>query len=134
MAVPQDVTIVTLGARDLPSLRSFYAGWGWIETEESSESWAAFEVGGVLLSLYPIELLGQEAAPGHSSPAPGWNGVTLAINVDSAIELEEMFEAAVDAGASVVAAPARREWGGMSGYVADPEDNRWELAVGSDAG
>lgn len=32
------------------------------------------------------------------------------------------------AGARVVGAPVDREWGGYSGYVADPEGNRWEIA------
>ena len=32
------------------------------------------------------------------------------------------------AGAVSVAEPADREWGGRSGYVADPEGNRWEIA------
>ena len=132
MAVPQRVSIVTLGARDLASLRSFYARWGWIETEASSEDWSAFDVGGWLLSLYPIDLLGKEAAPEAPTPVAGWNGVTLAINVQSEVDLRAMFDAAVAAGATLVAPISRREWGGMSGYVADPEDNRWELAVGSE--
>jgi len=34
----------------------------------------------------------------------------------------------VAAGARVVGAPVDREWGGYSGYVADPEGNRWEIA------
>lgn len=32
------------------------------------------------------------------------------------------------AGAVAVAEPTDREWGGYSGYIADPEGNRWELA------
>ena len=61
-----------------------------------------------------------------------WNGVTLAINVQSEADLRAMFDAAVAAGAALVAPVVRRAWGGMSGYVADPEGNRWELAVGSE--
>lgn len=131
VTVPQRVTIVTLGARDLSGLRSFYSRWGWIESDESNESWVAFEVGGTLLSLYPLALLGDEAAPGLPQPEPGWNGVTFAINVESEADLMAMFDAAVEAGATVVARPTRRTWGGMSGYVADPEGNRWEMAAGS---
>ncbi len=132
VAIPQRVSIVTLGARDLASLRSFYARWGWTETEDASECWSAFDVGGWLLSLYPINLLGDEAAPDAPTPEAGWNGVTLAINVQSEADLRAMYDAATAAGAALVAPVSRREWGGMSGYVADPEGNRWELAVGSD--
>lgn len=132
MGIPQRVSIVTLGARDLASLRSFYARWGWTETEDASEHWSAFDVGGWLLSLYPIDLLGDEAAPDAPVPEAGWNGVTLAINVQSEVDLLTMFDSALTAGAALVAPVSRRDWGGMSGYVADPEGNRWELAVGSD--
>ena len=128
MPVPQRVNIVTLGVRDLSSLRSFYARWGWTEAEDSTEKWAAFDVGGWLLALYPIDDLGNEAAPGFK-PQPGWNGITLAINVETEEELRLIFEAAVDAGATVVAPITSREWGGVSGYLADPEGNRWELAT-----
>ncbi len=133
MFVPQKVSIVTLGARDLAGLRLFYSKWGWTETEEASEFWTAFDVGGWLLSLYPIGSLGDEAAPGSPAPDPGWNGVTSAINVESESDLVAVYEAAVAAGADAVSPVTRRAWGGISGYVADPEGNRWELAVGSDA-
>jgi len=29
---------------------------------------------------------------------------------------------------TLVVAPAAREWGGYSGYVADPDGFRWEIA------
>jgi catechol 2,3-dioxygenase-like lactoylglutathione lyase family enzyme len=129
--VPQTVSIVTIGARDLASLRSFYTGWGWSETEDASDFWTAFDVGGWLLSLYPIDALGNEAAPDALAPSAGWNGITFAINLQSEADLASVFDAAVAAGAQVITPVTRREWGGISGYVADPEGNRWELAVGS---
>ena len=132
MAIPQRVSIVSLGARDLASLRSFYVGWGWTEADDATESWSAFDVGGWLLSLFPLDLLGDEAAPDAPTPEAGWNGVTFAINVQSEVDLRAMFDAAVAAGATPVAPISRRDWGGLSGYVADPEGNRWELAVGSE--
>jgi hypothetical protein len=36
--------------------------------------------------------------------------------------------ASVAAGATPVAAPVARDWGGRSAYIADPEGNRWEIA------
>jgi uncharacterized protein len=119
---------VTLGARDLPALWSFYRAWGWVE-RGSEDDWVAFDAGGTLLALYPIGSLGAEAAPGMASPDAGaWNGVTLAINVRDAALVDEAFRRALDAGAVAVAEPQEREWGGRSGYVADPEGNRWEIA------
>ncbi|WP_433133245.1 VOC family protein [Micromonospora sp. CA-240977] len=52
----------------------------------------------------------------------------LACVVDGREEVDLAFAAAVAAGATVVAAPTDRPWGGRSGYIADPEGNRWEIA------
>jgi catechol 2,3-dioxygenase-like lactoylglutathione lyase family enzyme len=125
------LTYVTLGARDLGALRAFYQRWGWPEREGSSDSFATYEAGGVILALYPIELLGEEAAPGEGVPAAGWNGITLGMNV-ARDEGDAEFDRAVAAGATEVARPVERAWGGYTGYVADPEGNRWEIAWAPD--
>lgn len=127
MTLPQQLTVVTLGARDLPSLRAFYSRLGWTERDGSDDNFTTYRAGSVVLALYPIERLGAEAAPGEAPPATGWNGVTLAVNVASEAEVDTAHQAAIDAGAMVVGSPERREWGGYSGYVADPEGNRWEV-------
>ena len=85
--------------------------------------------GGVLLTLYPLDELAAEAAPELGVPASaGFSGVTLACNVDSQEQVDIAFAAAVAAGATPVAEPVARDWGGRSGYIADPEGNRWEIA------
>ncbi|PPK92280.1 hypothetical protein CLV92_11526 [Kineococcus xinjiangensis] len=129
MAVPQRISFITLGARDLPRLRAFYAAWGWEELPGGEEDFAQYQAGGVRMALYPVELLGGEAAPGQAPPPPGgWNGITLAVNVGTAADVDAVHRAALAAGAVLISAPVRREWGGRSGYVADPEGNRWEIA------
>ncbi|GAB3207308.1 VOC family protein [Marinactinospora endophytica] len=125
--IPARLTVVTLGARDLPGLRRFYRALGWTETSSSGDGWAGFLLGGVLLSLYPVEELAAEAAGGAPAPT-GWAGFTLACNVDAPEQVDAAFEAAVRAGATVVAEPVNRSWGGRSAYIADPEGNRWEIA------
>lgn len=128
--MPSRLTVVTLGARDLGSLRRFYRGLGWSEIAGSDDGWAAFHLGGVLLSLYPLDDLKSEAAPDLAARS-GWSGVTLGCNVDSAEQVDSAFRDAVAAGAIPVAEPVDRPWGGRSGYVADPEGNRWEIAWAS---
>lgn len=59
-----------------------------------------------------------------------WGGYTLAINANSDSELRHLFMAALDAGATLVAKLQEQDWGGTSGYIADPDGNRWELAAG----
>lgn len=129
MAIPQRVSFVTLGARDVGLLRRFYASWGWAELDAGGDDFAQFQVGTVRLALYPLDLLRDEAAPGCELPASdAWRGVTLAINVDGRQAVDEAYRLAVASGARPVGAPVDREWGGYSGYVADPEGNRWEIA------
>jgi catechol 2,3-dioxygenase-like lactoylglutathione lyase family enzyme len=130
--LPARLSVVTLGARDLPALRRFYADLGWSELDGSDETWAAFLLGGVLLALYPAEELAREAAPDLPRET-GFSGVTLACNVDSEAQVDEAFRAAVAAGATPVAEPVTRDWGGRSAYFADPENNRWEIAWASSA-
>ncbi|MEN8041319.1 MAG: VOC family protein [Actinomycetota bacterium] len=128
--VPQHLSILTLGAFDLPALREFYGTWGWSEIDASSDQWCAFDVRGCLLSIYPLELLGDEAAPGEPVLAAPWRGFTMAINVETEDDVQTVFDMAVASGAIAIQAPARRDWGGLSAYVADPEGNRWEIAAG----
>lgn len=125
------LTYVTLGARDLAALRAFYQRWGWPEREGSSDSFATYEAGGVLLALYPIELLGEEAARCEAVPVVGWNGITFGMNV-ARDDVDAEFDRALAAGATEVARPVNRDWGGYTGYVADPEGNRWEIAWAPD--
>jgi catechol 2,3-dioxygenase-like lactoylglutathione lyase family enzyme len=121
------LTYITLGARDMSELRSFYADLGWRERDGSNNEFTTFEVGGLVLALYPLDRLGAEAAPGEPAPPASWNGVTLGLNVESSDAVDAAVRAATSAGATLVAKPTRREWGGYSAYIADPESNRWEI-------
>lgn len=111
----------------MPELRRFYVGLGWSEVPGSDDNWSGFLLGGVLLALYPLDALAAEAAPDLPSTA-GFAGMTLACNVDSEDQVDAVFAAAVAAGATPVAEPVTRDWGGRSAYFADPEGNRWEIA------
>ncbi len=128
MTPPQTLSYLTLGARSMTALRAFYAALGWTERPGSSDEFATYEMGSILLALYPLGRLREEAAPGEDQPGSSWRGVTLGINVDSREAVDEAFEAAVGVGAKSVARPVEREWGGYSGYFADPDGFLWEVA------
>ncbi len=128
MTFPQRISYITLGTRDMAALRAFYSRIGWQERSGSNDDFATYEAGTTLLALYPIERLGQEAAPGERPPEWGWNGVTLGVNVERQQDVDDAVQSAVAAGAQAVADPVKREWGGYSGYITDPEGNRWEIA------
>jgi predicted lactoylglutathione lyase len=128
MRVPQRLTVVTFGARSVPSLRAFYGAIGWRENDGSDDTFTSFTVGGVRLALYPMKSLHDEAAPDAATLESGsWNAVTLAINVATRDEVDDALTAALAAGASAVGSAVERDWGGYSGYFSDPEGHRWEI-------
>src|ERR1035438_8030629 len=102
---PQRISYITLGVRYMRTLRAFYAELGWQERPGSSDDFATYEAGGVLLALYPLGQLGQEAAPGEPMPGRAWNGITLGVNVESTEAVDETFRSALAAGARGVAGP-----------------------------
>jgi uncharacterized protein len=125
--IPARITVVTLGVRDLKALRDFYVGLGW-ELAVDLDDFCAFATRGAVLTLY---LLDQLVADGRTQPAPegpGMRGFTLAINVDEREQVDETMAAAERAGGRVTKPPVTAEWGGRSGYFADPEENYWEVA------
>ena len=128
IGVPPRLSVVTLGVRDMPRMRAFYAGLGWEERRGGSHEFAAFLLSGVVLALYGIDDLAGEAAPGEPLTKHGWGGHTLAINVETSEQVDEVVAAMTGAGARKVGQIMDRAWGGRTGYVADPEGNRWEIA------
>ena len=121
-AVPARLSMVVLGARDLPRLRRFYRGLGWPERPGASDELAMFELGSTVLTLHPASA--EEGAIGREEGVPS---TTLVINVDARQAVDDAVAAAVDGGARPVSAAADQPWGGRSAVVADPEGNRWEL-------
>jgi uncharacterized glyoxalase superfamily protein PhnB len=54
--------------------------------------------------------------------------LTLAHNCRTPAEVDAALDAARAAGAEPVVAAVARDWGGYSGYFADPDGFRWEIA------
>jgi uncharacterized protein len=125
--VPKRVSLITLGARDLPELRKFYQRLGWSETAISSDSYCVFETAGVLLSLYPLVELMKDTGL-ELGESKGLHGVTLAINVDKPEHVDSTIEAVREAGGNIIREPSDAFWGGRIGYFLDPENHIWEVA------
>jgi uncharacterized protein len=126
--IPSRLSVVTLGAHDVAALRSFYERLGWT-TNSNADDFAAFPLGGAVLCLFAV---GKLAAEAGTDPPPatssGFKGSTVSINVDRREQIDTALAAAAEAGATVLAEPVDREWGGASAYFADPEANTWEIA------
>jgi catechol 2,3-dioxygenase-like lactoylglutathione lyase family enzyme len=125
--VPARLTVLTIGARDLPSLRDFYKALGWPLVVDLDD-FAAFGTSGAVFTLYALDNLVADTNAGTAASGSGFNGVTPAVNVDSREEVDEAIETARRAGAEIVKPPVDMEWGGRSGYFKDPEGNYWEIA------
>ena len=123
----QRATIIGLGVSDLEVSTNFYKEkFGWKLMTLSNESISFFQLNGILLSLYPREKLAEDAKVSHKGS--GFKGFTLAYNTRSKEEVDSLFEDLKRKGVRVVKQPEEVFWGGYSGYIADPDDNLWEIA------
>ena len=122
----QHVHIITLGVKDLERSKKFYAetlGW---RISRPQEGIVFFQAGGIVLALYPRDLLAEDAmvSPGGS----GFSGVALAYNAGSEAEVDEIIGDLKSKGVKIIKEPQKVFWGGYSSYFADPDDFRWEVA------
>ncbi len=132
MAVPAHLSLVTLGVTDLGRSIAFYEALGWQRSNASEDSILFFARGADTLALCGVVALADDArqAPptGGSGHRREFRGVALAINLASPAGVDRVVAEFVAAGAEPVKAPVRAEWGGYSGYVADPDGHLWEVA------
>lgn len=121
------ISLVTLGVDDLQRAVRFYRdGLGWPLSSASSDEVAFFRTGGVVLGLYPRDLLAEDA--NLPSGGSGFGGITLAHNVREQSEVERVLARATAAGASLLKPAQATTWGGYHGYFADPDGHPWEVA------
>ncbi|HJP65685.1 MAG TPA: VOC family protein [Actinomycetota bacterium] len=125
--IPARLSIVTIGARDVEALGAFYERLGWKLAAQADDGFRAFETGGGVLTLYPVEALARLANLDPPTGA-GYRGITLAINVEEGSLVDESIDTAREAGATILAEPEDQEWGGRTATFADPEGNVWEIA------
>jgi catechol 2,3-dioxygenase-like lactoylglutathione lyase family enzyme len=122
------ITAITLGVRDRAASRRFYVdGLGWTPTLEVEGDVIFIQAGyGLLLCLWNVDDLSADAGEsvGHGHNAPP---ISLGHNVATEREVYDILDAAVAAGAELVAPARQQPWGGVSGYFADPDGFRWEI-------
>jgi uncharacterized protein len=121
------ITVITLGVTDLQRSRRFYCeGLGFRASRSSDENIVFLHGGGVLLGLYPRNLLAEDAqVPAAGS---GFGGITLARNLATKEMVDAALAQAEHAGARILKSAREVFWGGYSGYFADPDGHPWEVA------
>ena len=122
------VSFITLAVSDLAASRRFYVdGLGWEPVLEVPDDVIMFRVADkVLLSLWVEPAFEDEVGPIRRGA--GLAPVTLAHNLPTKQAVDEVLDDARAAGSSHVADAVEREWGGYTGYFADPDGYRWEVA------
>jgi len=120
------ISMITLGVRDLAVSVNFYEeGLGFPRIESAPEV-AFFTLNGTWLGLYGREALAEDATV--SPEGGGFESFTLAHNLHSEAEVDEVMSQALKAGATLVKKPQKVFWGGYSGYFKDPDGHLWEIA------
>lgn len=126
-SVEQRISFVTLVVRDLDRSRQFYLhGLGWsAELDAAGEVLMIRVAEKLMLSLWQHEAA--EAELGPIDLGQGRLPFTLAHNVATPSDVDLVLQTARQAGAAVSRAQ-ERQWGGYSGYFADPDGFQWEVA------
>jgi len=129
----QRVSFITLAVRDLLASRRFFVdGLGWDPALDVPGEVLMFKVADkVVLSLWDAHAF--EAEIGSPPTFGGVPPVALAHNCATKEGVDRVLETARRAGAETVSDAEEREWGGYSGYFADPDGFRWEIAYNSGA-
>ena len=128
-AMEQRVSFITLAVADVARSRAFYVdGLGWQPIFEADEVLMLPVAERMILSLWSVEGFTAEIG---APPAHGIAPLTLAHNVATDAEVDAVLAEAAALGAPVTPAVCR-DWGGYSGYFADPDGFRWEIAMNPD--
>lgn len=121
------LNFVTLGITDLGRAIAFYEALGWVRSSASQDE-IAFMRGAndASLILWSYDALAEDAAlpPGRGT----FGGQALAVNVADEADVAAALATAEAAGGRILKPATRADWGGVSGYFADPDGYPWEVA------
>ena len=122
-------TVITLGVNDMRKSIAFYAALGFQrKIRATGEAVAFFETGGSVIGLFPWDELAEDAKIPDKPRPQTFRGLTLAWNCNSTEEVDTVLAFALSKGASLLKAAHKTDYGGYSGYFADPDGHPWEIA------
>lgn len=120
------LSFVTLGVSHLAAATSFYRDVLQLPLLPSPPTISFFELGQTWLALYPRDLLAADA--GVPAAGGGFPGFALAHNVATRDEVDSLLAHIAAQGGRIVKPAHVADWGGYSGYFADPDGFLWEVA------
>ena len=121
----QSLSLITLGVSDYERAKSFYAALGWSVALDIEET-AFFQANGVVLVLWAREKLAADT--GVEDDGARWSGITLAHNVGSRQEVDDVIEQARRHSGTITREPSETFYGGYAGVFRDLDGHAWEIA------
>ena len=124
------LTVITLGVSDIRGSIAFYDALGFSRRlKATGEAVAFYDTGGPVLALYPWDLLAADAKLPDDPRPSAFRGITLAWNCRTREEVDAVLAFALGKGAKLLKAAHETDYGGYSGYFADPDGHPWEVVV-----
>ncbi|MGZ5829793.1 MAG: VOC family protein [Xanthobacteraceae bacterium] len=131
MAAPRfAMTVVTLGVGDFARSVAFYEALGLKrKMRATGDAVAFFDAGNVVISLFRWDMLAEDANIPAAPRPEAFRGITLACNCRSEAEVDATLNHAVSIGATLLKPAHKTDYGGYSGYFADPDGHPWEVVI-----
>lgn len=123
--VEQRISLLTLAVNDLARAHAFYEQLGWVG--QKVEETVFFQAGSVVVVLWSREKLAADCGLPIRQPG-GFDGISVAHNVRSDDEVDEVLSAAHEAGGTITKPAATTFYGGYAGVFCDPDGHAWEIA------
>ncbi|MDH2343760.1 VOC family protein [Bradyrhizobium sp. SSUT18] len=124
------LTVITLGVNDIRASIAFYDALGFSRRlKVTGEAVAFYDTGGSVLALFPWDQLAVDAKLADNPRPSTFRGMTLAWNCRAREEVDAVLAFAVSKGAALLKAAHETDYGGYSGYFADPDGHPWEVVV-----
>lgn len=126
---PLKASVVMLAVQDVDRAKQFYVGGLGAAIEQDHPGFCKLDLGegSSSLALYEWEAAAQDA--GVSPEGSGFCGVSFHFITDSREAVDGVIAKAVSAGARVLREAEGAQWGGYSGYFADPDGYLWKVAT-----
>ena len=124
------LTVITLGVSDIRASIAFYDSLGFSRRlKATGEAVAFYDTGGPVLALFHWDQLAADATLPDQPRPTTFRGMTLAWNCRTREEVDTVLAFALDKGAVLLKAAHETDYGGYSGYFADPDGHPWEVVV-----
>lgn len=125
-AMEPRVSLITLGVVDLARSLAFYQKLGFKASSVGGGEIYFLQAGPLALVLWKRTELAKDA--GVDDAPVAFRGIAIAHNVRRREEVDATLAEAETAGGAITKPAHDAEWGGRSGYFADPDGHLWEVA------